>query len=328
MIRLLTGVLLSALAGAAAVSQSNQAAMPGEKTGAAALADPLMDKAEVARLIALNEAAVRDGEASHADLKRLVMLYSNLGVLYEEAGMYLKAEDVIDRAIVLLKNGPQDRLAKEVDQLAVLHLAMHKTREAEKDEMQNMQIQKAIADPVGIAIAEGALAALYDEEGKFAKALDYAEKAYDVLADRAEVPVLDRIGVRHTLGFALTGLRECDRGLQTMKDALELAKTSPGLNNMEVGYSEFMLGFGYWHCGDRDRASTWLGHGTADMKTDYGWEHAMYVDAMKNYARFLRESGQREAAVTAESVVNQANAQVDAGALTGRTDGFRSSGSR
>jgi hypothetical protein len=60
------------------------------------------------------------------------------------------------------------------------------------------------------------------------------------------------------------------------------------------------------------------------MRADYGWEHAMYVDAMKNYARFLRQNGQREAALTAEIVVRQAESIVDASALTGRTDGFRS----
>jgi tetratricopeptide (TPR) repeat protein len=328
MFRLLTGVLLFVVAGVAVIGQSNSAPAPQRNAGSAQLEDSQPDKANVLRLIALNEAAARQGEATHADRKRLVMIYSNLGVLYGDAAMYLKAEDAVRRAVVLLKDGPQDQLAEQIEQLAVLHVAMHKLGLAEKDEMQDMQIREAVGDPVGIAIAQNSLAGLYDEEQKFGKALGYAQKAYDVLADRTEVSAVDRIGVRQTLGFAMTGSRNCDRGIELLKDAMELAKTSAGVSDMKVGYSEYLLGFGYWHCGDRTHASEWLERGSSHMRSDYGWDHALYVNAMTQYARFLRENGQREAAVTVEAVVNQAESVVDAGALTGRTEGLRSAGSR
>ena len=60
------------------------------------------------------------------------------------------------------------------------------------------------------------------------------------------------------------------------------------------------------------------------MKADFGWDRSLYLNAMRQYARFLRESGQLEAAVNAEAVVNQADAVVDARTLTGMTEGFRS----
>jgi hypothetical protein len=135
-----------------------------------------------------------------------------------------------------------------------------------------------------------------------------------------------RIGVRQTLGYALIGTRHCDRGLALLRDALELTKNSPGVFRTEVGYSEYFLGFAYWRCGDRGHASEWLERGTGDMRAEYGWDLLMYVHAMKNYARFLRENGQREAALMAEAVVNQADSVVDATTLTGMADGFRSRG--
>jgi tetratricopeptide (TPR) repeat protein len=323
MIRLLTGVLLSLAAGLSAIGQTNADASSYVAKGSS----QQLDKAQVTQLITRTEMAIRDGEAA-PDIKRLVVLYSNLGILYEDVGMYLKAEDAIHRAIALLKDGPPDRLADEVEQLATLHLAMKNARQAEKDEMEAMRIRKSIADLVGIAQAESSLAGLYDEERRFAKALDYAEKAYDVLADRNDVALPDRIGVRYVLGYALTNSRACGRGIQILKDALQLAQTSNGADRMGAGYGEYLLGLGYWRCGDREHASEWLGRGTMDMRADYGWDQAMYVNAMNDYAHFLRETGQREAAESAEAVVNQAESVVDASTLTGRAQGFRSAGSK
>ncbi len=323
--RLLTGVLLSAVACMPAASQSSVPAATEQKTGSEQTADWHFDKPEVLRLIALNEAAAQDGEATHADRKRLVIIYSNLGVLYTDAGMLLKSENAIRRAIVLLANGPQDQLADEIGQLAVLHMAMDQVRQAERGELQALQIREGVADPVGIALAESDLASLYGLERKFPKALDYSERAYDVLADRQDVGLPNRIGVRQTLGFALTSMRNCDRGIEVLKDALDLAKSSPGPGSLSVGCSEYVLGVGYWHCSDRDHAAEWLERGTTDMRAEYGWAHAMYVNAMKQYARFLRANGQRGAAASAEAVVHQAESVVDVNALTGRAQGFRSS---
>jgi len=328
MLRLLTGVLLSVLAGLTAIGQSHANAATDQSQRSAQPANSQSYKAEMLRSIALNEAAMRAAEASHAHRKRLAAIDANLGILYQDAGMFQKSENAIQRAIVLLQDGPQDQLAAEVERLAVLHLAMNKTRQAEEDEMRDMRIRETIADPVGIALAQSALAGLYDEERKFAKALPYAQESFAVLADRAGVSVADRIGARQTLGIALTGTRSCARGIAVLNDAVELAKRSPGVDNERMGYSEFVLGSGYWHCGDRGHAAEWLQRGTTDMRAGYGWDQAMYLNAMRQYARFLRENGQQQAADSAEAVVHQAEGVVDAGALTGRAAAFRSAGTQ
>jgi tetratricopeptide (TPR) repeat protein len=326
MIRLLAGIVLSFVSCMTAISQPNMGFASGQETDSPQRVDDRINGPETLQRIELYEAAARS--QAKLSIASRVKIYAGLGILYQDAGMSLKAEDAIQRAIALLKEGPQDQLAEEVEQLAVLHVAMGKMRQAEHDEMHDMQIRKAVANPVGIALAESSLASLYDEERKFAKALNYAEKAYDVLADRTDVDAADQIGLRQTLGVALTGMRSCDRGVELLKDGLQLARSSPGVGKLKVAYAEFTLGFGYWHCGDRSHAEEWLQRGTTDMKADYGWDHAMYVNAMKQYARFLRQNGEQEAAISAEAVVNQAQSVVDAGAFTGRSEGFRSAGSK
>lgn len=322
MIRLLTGILLSAMAGITAISQSQGAPKAQQGAGSSPQADLWQNKAQVLRLIDLNEAEAREGEATHADHERLAMNYSELGALYMDAGMSLKAEDAFRRAIALLKGGPQDRLIDEMEHLAVLQLSMGETRQAERNAMKALQLRQTLKDPVGIALAESAIAGIYDVESKFTKARDHAKKAYDVLADRSDVNVPDRVGVWHALGFALTGLQDCDRGIKVLKDALEMAKRDPGVGDASIGFSEYVLGIGYWHCRDRESAAAWLQHGTTDMRAEFGWSHAGYVNAMRQYALFLRQSGQLEQAVSAEAVVHQAESVVDVSSLAGRTVGL------
>jgi len=283
---------------------------------------------EMLRHIARLEAEARSAEAAGFDHHSMALIYANLGGLYEELDMKLKAEDAMKRAIAFLKNGSRDELAFETGQLATLHLAMGNTSQAEREEMQTLKIREALGGPVGIALAEKEQAGLYTAERNFKKALGYAENAYAVLADRGDVRLEDRVAIRYTLGFALTGQRSCDRGLELLKSGLELARKSPGSDSLHLGYAEYLLGFGYWQCSNRDDAARWLERGTTDMKANMGWDQAIYINAMSQYAQFLRKTGHEDAAESAEAVVHQADAVVDARTLTGRGDGFRSSGAK
>jgi tetratricopeptide (TPR) repeat protein len=325
--RFLTGLLMFALTvlpGTIASGQSNavgtlvQSSAPPQSTTVES------DNSESLRQIAELEAEARSSEHGQADRNRRIAIYVHLGNLYANAGMYLKAEGAMHRAIPLLKNGPQDELALELGQLGVLHVQMKNIDQAHRDEMQALRVREAIGDPIGIALTWNDIAGLYDEEHKFRKALDYGQKAYAALANRTELEPDDRIAVRQTLGYALTATRNCDVGIPILKDALELSISSFGPENSKLGYAEYVLGFGYWHCGEWGRAADWLERGTTRMKADFGWNRSLYLNAMRQYARFLRESGQLEAAVNAEAVVNQADAVVDARTLTGMTEGFRS----
>jgi hypothetical protein len=334
MTRLLTGILLLAAAGTIATGQSNlatgsdQAASSTPNAYSRPAADSRLDKPELMRLIAQYEAGVRNAEATHADHAHLALMYEDLANLYEEAALGLKAEDAMKRALVFLKEGPQTELANEFAQLATLYVAMNNMRAAEKNEMQHLRLRESIGDPVGVALAWNDLAGINNDERKFKDAAAYAQKAYPVLAGSTAVSLDVRVAVRQELGYALTGIRECTRGIPILQDAAELARSAFGPKDLRTGYAEYILGFGYWHCSDRQNAGVWLERGTTLLKADYGWDQAIYVNAMRQYARFLRESGQRAAAVSAEAVVHQSEAAVDAQSLAGRSDAFRSAGSK
>jgi len=326
--RLLQEISVLILGVAVAAAQSNATTAQQQAPSTVTSLASQMGAQELSLRIASYEGAIRSGEAQHADHGSMAKLYAGLGNLYASAGLYLKAEDAIKRAIADLKDGPRADLANEFGQLAIVHVELEKTKEAERDELEALRVREALGDPVHLALTWTDLAGLYSIQHKFDKAAEYAQKAYDAESNLAGISADDRVAVRQTLGFALTGNKNCERGIPILKDALDLAKQNFGDLGQPVGYSEYLLGFGYWHCGDEGHAAEWLRRGTTDMRADYGWNRTLYVNAMSQYARFLRTTGRLEEAASAVEVVKQADAIVDARSMTGMAQGFRSVGTK
>jgi tetratricopeptide (TPR) repeat protein len=285
-------------------------------------------KQELLRRIALYEGAERSAETAHAGTESLANIYGNLAALYEDAGMYPKSEDVMRREISLLRSGSQDELADAIGHIAVLHIAMGELREAEKEQLEALRIRETIGDPVEIALSWTDLADVYIKQLHYRKALGYSQKAVAVLADNPKVDVANRIAVRQTLAYALCGLQQCGEAIPLLKAAIELEKSSYGADSLMVGTGNFLLGYAYWQYGDMQQAAELMARGAARMKVDLGWGHAIYLNAMMQYAKFLRQRGQMEAAASAEREIKMANAVVDARSLTTSSSAFAGAGSR
>ncbi len=328
MIRLLQGILALTLAGTVAAAEMHAANPPQPAVDAASGAAAQSDETNLLRQIARYEEVARSDKAAHADDSHQAKTYTHLGNLYADAGLYLKAEDAMQHAITALKNGSQSDLAGEFGQLAVVQVQLGKFKQAERNEMEALRIRTLLGDPVRIAFEWRELSGVYSVQHKFKDAANYAQKALDVLGNRADVSAYDRIALNQTLGYALIGIKNCGKGIPITRDSVDLARRSFGERSASAGYAEYILGLGYWHCGDRKNAAELLESGTAKLQANFGWDRSVYVNAMKQYALFLRSTGRLEAAADAEAVVNRADAIVDARSLTGRTEGFRSAPSK
>jgi tetratricopeptide (TPR) repeat protein len=324
MIRSLILSLIIAPAIVAANAQANPATAAAPTAASRDYGFP--SKTEIFRRIAVFEDLARKAASQHSDRQQLITIYRNLGILYEYAGMFPRSEAALKRAIELMKDGPQDQLAEEIHQLALLHAGMGNHRAQEKDEMRALAIRTKIGDLIGIALTWGDLADLYNQMRKYDKDLDYAERSYAVLANDSRVNVNDRIAIRQTLAYALSASHQCGKAIPAMMDAYDLAKSTYGADSLPAGTETFMLGFLYWHCGDNSDAADWMARGLKRMKVDLGWGEPIYLNAMAEYAVFLRKDGQREAASNAESEIRQVQSVVDARTLSTRNDAFLSQG--
>ena len=288
----------------------------------------LLDRQEVFRRIGIYEDAARRAGSLHLDHQSMIKLYRNLGVLYEMADMIPNSEAATQRAIELMKDGPQDELAEEFNNLSVIHGLMGDLRRSEKDQMRALAIREKIGDPVGIALTWTDMAGVYCQERQFKKALEYARKSYDVLAKRTDMKPTNHAAVLQVMAFALCGARQCSEAVPIMKQAVDESKSAFGPDSLSAAAQGFALGYLYWQSGDTADAAEWMRRSLTRMKTELGWGAPLYVKSIRQYARFLHQTGQREEASNAESEVRRIESVVDARTLTTRGGELLSSGTR
>jgi tetratricopeptide (TPR) repeat protein len=285
-------------------------------------------KPELLRGIALYEAAVQQAEAAHSTDRILATTYLHLGWMYECLGMYPRGEEVMRRAISILRSGPESELAGAISDLASLHVAMNELRAGEKEELEALRIREKVGDRRAIAYSWNHLAVLYLERRQYKKAVEFGQRAMDVIGDDPSADVLDRIGVRFTLAKSLCRTRECGRAIPLLQQGIELAKSNFGTDGLPVGCGYFLLGYAYWQSGDMDGAAEWMERGITQMKVKLGWGQPTYLVALTEYAEFLRKRGRKEDAMAVEREVRQAEAVVDVRALATRSGVFGLAGTR
>ncbi len=312
-ITLLMGLMIVA----AHAQQSEEAALQPLSATTPTQAESL-SRPDLLRRINIFEGMVAQAQTSHTPEANLVKIYSQVGALYADAGMYSKSEAALERAVAMLQRGPKDQLAIALGHLAEVHIALGDLHQAEKEQLQALQIRQTVGDPIGIALARCDLASLYVRERKYAKALELARQAMDVIGDSQLVEVTDRIAVRQVLATAMCDCHDCASAVPLLKEAIESATDAFGPDSLSVGVVSSVLGYVYWQSGDLADASTWMEEGIAKMKGDFGWGHPIYLNAVSLYAKLLRQLGHMEEAAKAEREVRQANSLVDARSFVAR----------
>lgn len=270
-------------------------------------------KQKLMHRIAVQEEAVRQAESAHATNVQLSKAYERLGLSYQDAAEWNRAEPVLEHAVLLLRHtaGADADLATAISQLATLHVLMRKLREGEREGQEALKIRQDLGDQLQIARSRNDLAILYMAKEKYAKARDLARQAEAEFVTNERANPLDRITARFTLAEALCALKECSSVIPLLKETLEEAKAALHSDDFPLGLSTFLLGYAYWKSGRMSEAEDYLKQGTAQMNIQLGWGHPAYLKALRCYAQFLHENQQVEAANVVERRIRQAEAVVD-----------------
>jgi tetratricopeptide (TPR) repeat protein len=277
-------------------------------------------RVEVMRRIAVYEAALRGPESARADDATVAKAYSRLASLYEDVAMYERSETALEHAISLLRRDAElsGQLAENIDNLGLLHGEMGKLRQAEREELEALSLREKLGNSLGIARSWNALSGIYFKERKFAISREFAQRALDEFSVDKQADVADRISARLNLAVAMCYMKECPSAVPVLKDTVAIAKVAFKPNDFPVGEGEFLLGFAYWKSGEISLASDFMEQGVAIMKGQLGWGHPAYINALSQYARFLRESRRVEDAEVVERQIRQAESVVDARSIATR----------
>lgn len=304
-------MFLAVSAGAKTVGQADNG---NEKGGAEASTPTGWERPELLRQIAIYEEAARKGEAAHASDGYLAKVYVGLASMYADLAMYPRAEEAMLRGIALLRRDPAAKpgeLASAIDDQAMLHVTMGDLDKGEKEGQEALKIRLKEGDRVAIGASYRQLAALYLKRREFKKAVEYGQRAIDSIGEDPKVSADDWVAVRYTVARALDESGSYGRAIPLLQQGIEQAKVSFGANSLPVGMGCYQLGVAYWHDGDTVQAAKWLERGIGLMKVELSWGHPTYINALREYAKFLRQHGTEEAALAVEREIHQADAKVD-----------------
>jgi len=287
-------------------------------------------RVELTQRIAVYEAAARGAESAHASDATVAKIYARLASLYEDAAMYERAEADLKHAISLLRGDVEWRgqLAEDLNNLGLLHGETGKLHEAQKEELEALRIRESLGGSLEIARSWNSLSGLYFKEHKYAISRDFAQRAMDEFSVNTQADVVDRITSRFYLSMAMCYTKDCPSAVPLLKDAVDMAKTAFKPNDYPVGEGKFLLGFAYWKSGDAARASESMQEGTAIMKEQLGGGHPTYLNALGQYAQFLRENKREEDAKAIELQIRQAESVVNVQSIQTRKDGDSLAGLR
>jgi hypothetical protein len=270
-------------------------------------------RAVLLQRISVYEAAAKEAEAAGASDDTVAKVYAQLASFYEEAGMYSQSEVALGHAVTLLRRNAESssQLATNINYLGMLHAEMGKMREAEREELEALRLRQNAGDSLEIARSWNALSAFYFKERKYAPSRDLAQRALDEFSRDKQADVIDRISSRLNLSLALCYMKECPSAIPVLKDTIAISKIAFKPTDFPVGEGEFLLGFAYWKSGDVAGANEYMEEGTSMMKAQLGWGHPAYLNALGQYARFLRENRRVEDAEAIERQIRRAEGVVD-----------------
>ncbi len=134
--------------------------------------------------IARQEGVARQAESAHAGIVELSKIYFQLGLLYQDAAQWARAEATFQHTISLLRNpaGQAGDLATAISQLGSLHVLMGKLRDSEKEAQEALKLRQEVGDQLSIARSQNDLAILYLWKQNYVKARDLAQQAEAVFA--------------------------------------------------------------------------------------------------------------------------------------------------
>ena len=305
-------IFLAVSAGAKTVGQVDNG---NEKGGAEASTPTGWERPELLKQIAIYEEAARKGEAAHASDGYLAKVYVGLASMYADLAMYPRAEEAMMRGIALLRRdteAKQGELASAIDDQAMLHVTMGDLDKGEKEGQEALKIRLKEGDRAAIGASYRQLAALYLKRREFKKAVEFGQRAMDAIGEDPRVSADDWVAVRYTVARALCESGSYGRAIPLLQQGIEQAKVA----YWERPACRWGWGITSWvsltgMTEQTVEAARWLERGIALMKAELSWGHPTYINALREYAKFLRQHGTEEAALAVEREVHQADAKVD-----------------
>lgn len=235
-------------------------------------------------------------------------VWSHLGSLYEDAGMYPQSEMAYQHALRLLKVPPVSAadLATALDGMGTLYMMWGDTQQAERAEQKALEIRETERLSADLPRSWYHLATLALREHRAERARVYAKLAVEQLGRVPGSNPDDQINAQFVFALSLCRLGRFPEAIATIENAMQLVRRVYRAEEFPTGFSSFLLGYAYWKAGDTARAGALMQAGSTVVEEQLGLEHPVSICIMTQYDRFLRSTHQKKAAHSIEELLKQA----------------------
>jgi tetratricopeptide (TPR) repeat protein len=271
-----------------------------------------LTKDDLRKQIAIYETASQQAGTAGIPVVQVGRIWSRLGTLYQDAGLYAKADDAFEHAMHLLQTPPVDRqaLATNIDNLGTLYVEMGNVQEGEHAELKALKMREELGLKLELARSWYHLATAYTREHNRRQARAFAQRAADAFFSDPGATPEGKVGSLFVLAFSLCQFHQYPDAIAKLQNALQLIRANYKPDQLPNGMGEFLLGYAEAKNGDRAAAADWMRQGTEIIANQLGERHPASLSVMVVYERFLRQTHQRDAAHLIEQRLRRVRSEI------------------
>lgn len=272
----------------------------------------MLTKEDLRTQIAIYETASQQAGAHGISVVQVGRIWSRLGTLYQDAGLYAKADDAFAHAMHLLATPPVDRqaLATNIDNLGTLYVEIGNFKEGEHAELKALRMRQELGLELELARSWLHLATTYTREHNRRQARAFAQHAADAFLSDPRATPEDKVQSLFVLAFSLCQLHQYPEAIAKLQDSLQLIRAKYKPDQLPSGMGEFLLGYAEAKNGDRAAAADSMRQGTEVIANQLGEMHPVSLSVMVVYERFLRQTHQKDAAHLIEQRVKRVRSEL------------------
>lgn len=217
-----------------------------------------------------------------------------LAVMQQNMARYKDSARSYRRAISLLSRQRPAALADAIDDMGTMYAQQRRFSKAERLEQEALQLREKDNDRVGIGLSWMHLAMVSLGLHDLTNASTLAEMAVGRLVkerkEQSAVTPEEKMTALIYLSQVRCAQHNYAAALGYLAQAREVAVARYPPVSLPVAYIDYLLGYAHWRTGDMEIAAKQMKAGTTGMRALLSWGHPTYVEAMKQYKAFLRQS--------------------------------------
>jgi tetratricopeptide (TPR) repeat protein len=239
----------------------------------------------------------------HVDALDRARAWRRLAALQQDAALYSDSTTSFTHAIAFFHRAPDatPELAEAIDGLGTLKLETGQFKAAEASLKEARAMRLAANDTLGVSRSDVHLASLYLGKHKYEQAHMLAVRALADFTRDPRADTLDKGSAMIVMSLALCSESRSSEALPTLEALVQLMRRSYAQRSMPVGFAFFLLGYVERKNHDLALADAYMKRGIDGMEESMGWGHPVFVDALLQYSRLLRETGREDAATEVEA---------------------------